>query len=420
MLREEKTEVLVVGAGPVGMLTALLLSHSGVQVRIIDQESRTTSRTYSCALHPRTLKLLDPLGISRDVLSAGRLVERVAFYEGQNRRAEVQLSKLAADFPFVVVLAQSTFEQLLEERLKKHGRIHVEWNHRLSSLREGAQGAIAEIETLGVSAKGYIVPEMDWSVQKRQLAQAAYVVGADGPNSSVAHSLATEYDTVGQSEFYAVYEFESDWDVRDELRIVLDEGTTSVLWPLPKNRLRWSFQLQEEHLQDFPAKERRSLIVGDPELERADREFMGKLLQRRAPWFPSIIQELGWSADVEFVHRLARSFGRQHCWLVGDAAHQTSPAGMQSMNLGLLEAERLAGALIKILRENGSSELLERYDHACRQEWQPLLGLGGCSVRPRPKTDPWTQARSGRILTCLPASGDEYRQLLGQLQLDLA
>ena len=62
MLRHEQTEVLVTGAGPVGMLTALLLARGGVRVRIIDQDWRTASRTYACALHPHSLKLLDKLG----------------------------------------------------------------------------------------------------------------------------------------------------------------------------------------------------------------------------------------------------------------------------------------------------------------------------------------------------------------------
>jgi len=81
MQRERRTEVLVVGAGPVGMLTALLLSRDGVNVRIIDRDWRTASRTYACALHPRTLQLLSTVELTREVLAVGQQVSRVAFYE---------------------------------------------------------------------------------------------------------------------------------------------------------------------------------------------------------------------------------------------------------------------------------------------------------------------------------------------------
>ena len=198
MPREERTEVLVVGAGPVGMLTALLLARMGVQVRIVDQEWRTASRTYACALHPRTLQLLDQLGLNREILGSGRQVKTVAFYEGEMRRGDAKISELKTDFPYVLVLAQSAFEHLLEQKLKTEGKVTVDWNHRLAALRPDGHSALAVIEKLGVSAKGYIIPEMDWSVERTWDTRATYVVGADGPNSSVAQSLGLEYRATGR------------------------------------------------------------------------------------------------------------------------------------------------------------------------------------------------------------------------------
>src|SRR5262245_51243195 len=132
MHREDQTEVLVVGAGPVGMLTALLLAESGIAVKIIDRESRTAAHSYACALHPRTLTLLDQLGLAAKVLKSGRRIETVAFYEGESRRAEVKLSELSTDFPFVVVLPQSELEELFEGKRNQKRRIDVQWKHRLN------------------------------------------------------------------------------------------------------------------------------------------------------------------------------------------------------------------------------------------------------------------------------------------------
>src|SRR5689334_2027185 len=121
MQREQQADVLVVGAGPVGMLNALILAEAGIHVRIIDQEARTTSRTYACALHPATLAILDRLQLSGELLQTGRRVISVGFYEGEVQRAKVALSGLNTQFPFVLVMPQSHFESILEQRLKKAG-----------------------------------------------------------------------------------------------------------------------------------------------------------------------------------------------------------------------------------------------------------------------------------------------------------
>lgn len=86
-MRQEQTEVLVVGAGPVGLLSALLLAEAGIAVRIIDREQRTTTRSYACALHSRTLSLLARLRLAEPLLAQGRRVDSFAFYEGAQRRA---------------------------------------------------------------------------------------------------------------------------------------------------------------------------------------------------------------------------------------------------------------------------------------------------------------------------------------------
>ena len=136
-MREERTEVLVVGAGPVGLLTAILLAEAGIPVRIIDREARTTVRSYACALHPRTLKLLDRMGLAAPIIERGRRIEKIAFYDGTARQGEVKLSKLGGEFPFMVILPQNVFEEALEERLRKAGTA-VNWNHRFHDLQSDA------------------------------------------------------------------------------------------------------------------------------------------------------------------------------------------------------------------------------------------------------------------------------------------
>ena len=161
-----QTEVLVVGAGPVGMLTALLLTHQGVRTRIIDQESRTATRSYACALHPASLAILQRAGILDDALDLGRSVGAVGLYEGPARRAEARLSDLPGPYPFAVVLAQFLLEELLEEKLRAAG-VQVEWHRRLREVQRGAGGVDAAIEKLAPSGRGDLIPEAETTVPDR-------------------------------------------------------------------------------------------------------------------------------------------------------------------------------------------------------------------------------------------------------------
>lgn len=402
-----------------GMLAALLLAEADIEVKIIDQESRTAAQSYACTLHARTLKLLDRLGLATDVQKLGRRVDGIAFYEGEARRAELKMNELSEDFPFVVILPQTKLEALLEQKLKRDRRIQVHWNHRLAELQTADDGVTATIDELGQSAKGYIVPEMDWEVIRTGQTRAAFVIGADGHNSQVRQCLGIEYERLADPESFAVFEFESDIKLGAEARIVLDENSTNVLWPLTDRTCRWSFQLiQPDGSTEFPSKERTDVTILQPAVDFFTRKDVRKFAQARAPWFDGSIDELDWCTDVRFERRLVNRFGQGRCWLAGDAAHQTGPVGMQSMNIGLMEAEELAVSFSKIIREKASIDLLETYNRKRRQEWQRLLGIKG-GLRPGEKVDAWTKARCAKILPCIPASGDDLDCLLNQLNLAL-
>ena len=122
--------------------------------------------------------------------------------------------------------------------------------------------------------------------------------------------------------------------------------------------------------------------------------------------------------DIQFQYRLVREYGRGRCWLVGDAAHQTAPAGIQSMNVGFLEAEDLSGKLVQVIRRAGAEPVLTEYDRSYRDEWRLLLGGKG-APRPGTTTKPWVGQYAGQILASLPASGPELGLLLAQLGLSL-
>jgi 2-polyprenyl-6-methoxyphenol hydroxylase-like FAD-dependent oxidoreductase len=397
-------------------LTAILLAEAGIEVKIIDREERTTARSYACALHTRVLKLLSPMGLAAPVIERGRRIQTVAFYDGAARRAEVKLAELGGEFPFMVILPQNEFEGVLEERLGKAG-VTVNWNHRFDDVQSAGETVVANVEELGATATGYIVPHWEGVVKRNFPVRAQFLVGADGHGSLVRRRLGIENTLVAGQTFFAAYEFEPEEKVEDEVRVVLDDSTTNVLWPLVGNRCRWTFQmLKAEMASEFPEKERREARLAQQAVDERIRQYVQRVAKQRAPWFSAGVKGITWCTEVVFEQRVARQFGRDHGWLAGDAAHQTGPVGVQSMNVGLAEAAALAGALRKVLREKAPLSVLEACDREWQGEWRRLLGLAG-GLKPGTETSPWVRERCGRILPCLPASHEDLPRLAGQLGL---
>ena len=418
MSKHAKTEVLVVGAGPVGLLTALSLASRGINARIVDEEFRTAAHSYALVLHSSSLKLLEDLGLADALLARGYRVDTVAFYEGTERCGEMKLAELGDKFPFVLVLPQSGLEGLLEERLRKLG-VKVQWNHQVRSLEVGQATATATIDKLGRASCGYAVATTEWVTEKTLRAEAAFVVGADGHRSIVRRALGAEFVAAGQSESYAVFEFHTDADLQGEVRIVFDGVTTNVLWPLPGGRCRWSFQRSEQGGTDESRTKRRLTVpIGRQVFPHVPGDELTALIHTRAPWFEGEIQGLDWSMAVKFDRRLVSSFGQDRLWLAGDAAHLTGPVGGQSLNMGLREAAELSTRLTRILREGAPIASLADYGAVHLGEWRQLLGIeGGLTATDAAET--WAQERCSAILPCIPATGEQMAGFASQIGLAL-
>lgn len=420
MFKKHSTEVLIAGAGPVGLFTALSLADQGVGVEIVDGQWRTASRSYALALHPGSLELLDEVGLADDVMKAGHRIDKLAFYDGDERRGEVRFSELECRHPFVVVLPQQALESLLEERLGRQG-VEIRWNHRLAELSLNGKQASAKIERLSKQSTGYSVSTTGWVVDKVLDTRARFVVGADGHNSVVRRALGVEFSDLDETLFFGVFEFQADSAAFPEVCVVLDEDSTNVLWPLANGRFRWSFELGDswEFRPNTRAKNRLAVHIGDDTFPYLDSEKMKELVARRAPWFKVDLGEIRWSVGVRFERRLAERFGRGNAWLVGDAAHLASPIGVQSMNVGLKEGHDLARHLAQVLRRGADADLLEAYNTDRLDEWRRLLGLDDVAAARADATD-WIKQRCRRIPHTLPASGRDLELLLGQLGIERA
>lgn len=400
MSRHLDPEVLVVGAGPVGLVAAVFLEQYGVSVQIVDMDQRIHQHSYALAIHPRTLQVLEEAGLSDTLIQAGRKLTTLAYYEGRERRAEIDYSVLPGRYPYLLVLRQNVLERAAEETLRQR-KLKVLWGHRLQALAEDGATLRADVAKLDQVATGYPVARTEWLVVRTESMHTAYVIGADGYNSAVRRMAGLDESDVGGSEIFSIFEIEATGDLPAEVRVVIDRDLTSVYWPLEEGRCRWGFQIKDasEH---------------EPTAER-----LARLVATRAPWFTARPTQIYWSTLALFESRLTRRFGRGRVWLAGDAAHQAAPVAVQSMNSGLVEARELASRVSQIQRAGAPPSVLEQFATATHDAWRRLLDAGG-AVHAREDADPWVRQNAARIVATIPASGEELPPLLQQVGLTAA
>lgn len=408
-------EVLVVGAGPVGLAAALALAQRNARVQILDEQPRASARSYALALHPRSLDLLSELGVAEELVALGHRVEAVAFYEGRERRAEVRLTAVDARHPFALAVPQQVLEDRLERRLAQRG-VEVQWNHRLASL---ALNGLAQVtlERLARESAGYSIARTEWVVEKELTARAPYMVGADGHRSAVRRKLGIPFEVVGPPQLFAVFEFTAQAPPLAEARVALAGGKVTALWPLGGGTFRFSFEVDESEVALSPRQKSRLVVVlGESPFDYLRPELLERLLRERAPWFEGRVQEVAWSLALRFERRAAGQFGRRNVLLAGDAAHLAPPMACWSMNAGLEEAVDLAKRLDAVLHRGAPPESLEEYAQERQRSWRSL-SAGQC--RASGTADPWSTDHARAILEGLPALGRDLEPLLGQMGLAL-
>jgi 2-polyprenyl-6-methoxyphenol hydroxylase-like FAD-dependent oxidoreductase len=416
MFRKKNPEVLVVGAGPVGQFAALALATEKIPLRIVDAGIWACSHSYALALHPQTVSILENFGLGDRIRDRSYPVTRMAFYEGEERKFVLQLGDSRNPGHNMLVVRQDALESTLEKALNDLG-VQVEWRVNVADIVSNFHHATAILHHMQRESRGYVVAHSEWMVHKKEKLDVPVVVGADGYDSEARRSMGIPFDQTGPPQHFAVFEFDSDVDLDHEVRVVFSPEGTSVLWPLPNGRCRWSFEIPTiASRSPRRDKDRLLLDAGMPDHAFLDGSHLRQYLKVRAPWSEGAVDQVHWRMAVRFEKRLAARFGTQRVWLAGDAAHLTGPIGVQSMNAGIGEALDLSVHVGRVTRGGASCQELEGYREKWHAEWSRLSGISG-SLTPMPGCDPWVASRATEILPCLPAYGPQLQELAGQMGL---
>lgn len=390
-----RTSVLVVGAGPAGLVAAVTLRERGVAVRIIDELASEDKRTYPVVVHPRTLRILDGLGVVAPLEWRGHAITHLAVYTERQRRAVLELPAAGRTSPGALTLPQDVLRQSLLHRLSELG-VEVEWKTRLVALEQTA----AHVRCHLMRRERLESDKPEWFDVESASFESDFVVGADGVRSVVREKLGIGWISQGPRQIFAFYDA-PDARAGSEAHLVIHESQGNSVYPLQSDLSRFTFQLS----------------VGMPQAPGLTQ--LRQLLASRMPWYGMDPRNFEWSGSAEFLPALAERFGEGRVWLAGDAAHSTGPLGGQSLNVGIHEAHDLAGRMAERVGHTGSSPLGVGYTHQRLLEWQVLFGLGP-SAPIAPRARDWVKRNLGILLQALPAAGDDLDELLDQLHVRAA
>lgn len=326
----DNTQVLIAGAGPVGMTLALALSRQGAKVRIIDKSAGRTDKSKALVMWPRTLELFDIEGCVKSFLDAGMQGHRVRIASDGKNLLQASFSLAKSSFPYALMIPQNETERVLEEQLASRG-VHVERNTELKSFVDDGNGVSATL--LG----------QDGTVEE---VRAAYLAGCDGAHSVVRKGIGAQFTGTSEPSGWVLADMMLDGDVApDEILINWTRHGVLAIFPIVGNRYRV--------IADVPADEG---DVSTPlELDRVQ-----KVLDERGPGGLRAHDPF-WLSRFRINERKVHDYAKGRCFLVGDAAHIHSPAGGQGMNTGMQDAFNLAWKLALAVNGQAGPKLLATY-----------------------------------------------------------
>lgn len=320
------TDVLIVGAGPVGLFLANECARRGLRWRLIEARSSQSVHSKALAIFPRTLEIFDMAGVVAPFLVAANRVKSVAVMAHGRTLAHMRFAPEESPYPFIAMVPQDVTEKLLVEELRRKGGA-VEYNTTFLSADQQDDHVRVTVESKGESAQ----------------LRASFVVGCDGAHSAVRHLLKLPFEGVEYDDSLALADIETnDTLAADELQLCPSEFGPVAIFPMSATRRRIV------------------ATIAHTEGDAPSLELVQRILRQRAPRGIEV-RGLRWSSYFRIHHRHVAQMRNDRMFIAGDAAHIHSPFGGRGMNTGLHDVWNLVWKLDLSLRGHGNGQLLDSY-----------------------------------------------------------
>lgn len=318
-------DILIVGAGPVGLFLANECARRGLNFRIVEAKACQSEHSKALAIFPRTLEIFDMAGVVSPFLERANRVTKVEMVTHGRKLAQMRFEPSETPYSFVAMVPQDVTEKLLVSELQRRGG-SVEYETTFASADQ--QG-------------GFVTATLDHKGEQSNCT-ASFVVGCDGAHSVVRHLLNIPFEGGEYAPSYALADVETNSLPADEMQLCPSEFGPIAIFPMSATRRRIVATVDQ--------------VEGDaPSLD-----LVRKLLVERGPKEIEALS-MNWSSYFRIHHRHARTLRGGRLFLAGDAAHIHSPFGGQGMNTGLHDIWNLAWKLDLFLHGHGNEELLDSY-----------------------------------------------------------
>ena len=320
------TDVLIVGAGPVGLFLANECARRGLRWRLVETRSSQSVHSKALAIFPRTLEIFDMAGLVGPFLEKANRVTSVAVVAHGRPLAHMRFAPDESPYAFIAMVPQDVTERLLVEQLRgKGGAVEYETTFVSAAQQDDCVSVTAERKGEPIKLR------------------ASFVVGCDGAHSAVRHLLNLPFEGAEYDASFMLADIETNETLpADELQLCPSELGPVAIFPMSATRRR---------------------IVATIENTEGDApslDLVRKVLAQRAP---SGIEAraLHWSSYFRIHHRQVAQLRVGRIFIAGDAAHIHSPFGGQGMNTGLHDVWNLVWKLDLVLHGRGNERLLESY-----------------------------------------------------------
>lgn len=341
----EQVPVVIVGAGPVGLSLGLALAGYGIKSVILDDEAKLSDGSRAICIQRHTLQIFERLGVVDAMMAKGLTWRLGRVFFGEQELYQIRFPGGSDErYPPFINLQQYYTEQYLIEGLSRQNLCELHWQHKVTGLRQDANGVAVTVET----------PD------GTRLIRAEYVMGADGARSPVRHMLGLNFVGKTYPDQFLIVDIKAKLDYPDERWFWFDplfnRGKSALVHPQPEGVWRLDWQLGP-HIDAEAARQPQNL-------DRRIRQVIGD-----RPY------EVVWASVYTFHQRHAERFRVGRVFLLGDAAHLMSPFGARGMNSGVQDAYNLAWKLWLVKSGRAPEALLDSYDTERRAAAQENLRI---------------------------------------------